>query len=151
MREVNKILVAICFSEYCDDTFRFAVGLAEQLQADLLVANVVNIRDVQAVSTIESMGYSVSSEDYIKGVIEERQAELEKMVAASGFPRDKVRSIFRVGHPVGELLKTIKNEGVDLVVMGTKGRSNHPHIFVGSVAEKMFRKSPVTVVSHRRS
>jgi hypothetical protein len=34
MPEVNKILAAICFSEYCGDTFTYATRLAIQLGAD---------------------------------------------------------------------------------------------------------------------
>jgi nucleotide-binding universal stress UspA family protein len=150
MPEVNKILVAICFSEYCPGTFAYATRLATQLQAELVVANVINIKDVQAVGKIESMGYSISAEDYVKGVKEERRAEFDKMQADSGFPKDKSKIILKVGHPFEELLRITKEEKVDMVVMGAKGRSNLEHLLVGSVAEKMFRHSPVTVVSYRK-
>jgi nucleotide-binding universal stress UspA family protein len=150
MPEVNKILVAICFSEYCLGTFAYATRLATQLQAEIVVANVINLKDVQAIGKIESMGYSISAEDYVKGVKEERRAELDKMIAGSGFPRDKLKTIIRVGHPFEELLKVTKEEKVDMVVMGAKGRSNVEHLLVGSVADKMFRHSPVTVASYRK-
>jgi nucleotide-binding universal stress UspA family protein len=115
-----------------------------------VVANVINIKDVQAIASIQSMGYSISAEDYVKGVKEARQAELEKMIADSGFPQEKTKTIFKVGHPFEELLKITKEEKVDMVVMGAKGRSNIEHLLVGSVAEKMFRHSPVTVASYRK-
>jgi nucleotide-binding universal stress UspA family protein len=150
MPEVNKILVAICFSEYCPGTFAYATRLATQLQAELVLANVISIRDVQAIAKIESMGYSISAEDYVKGVKEERRAELDKMLADSGFPKEKSKIILKVGHPFEELLKITKEEKVDMVVMGAKGRSNVEHLLVGSVAEKMFRHSPVTVASYRK-
>jgi nucleotide-binding universal stress UspA family protein len=150
MPEVNKILVAICFSEYCAGTFAYATRLATQLQAELVVANVINIRDVQGIASIQSMGYSIRAEDYVKGVKEARQAELEKMIADSGFPKEKTKTIFKVGHPFEELLRITKEEKVDMVVMGAKGRSNIEHLLVGSVAEKMFRHSPVTVASYRK-
>ena len=150
MPEVNKILVAICFSDYCPGTFAYATRLATQLQAELVVANIINIKDVQAIGRIESMGYAISAEDYVKGVKEERREELGKMVADSGFPKEKLKIIFKVGHPFEELLKITKEEKVDMVVMGAKGRSNVEHLLVGSVAEKMFRHSPVTVASYRR-
>ena len=53
MPEVNRILVAICFSEYCGGTFAYATRLAAQLQAELIVANVINAKDVKAISKIE--------------------------------------------------------------------------------------------------
>jgi len=118
MPEVNKILVAICFSDYCPGTFAYATRLATQLQAELVVANIINIKDVQAIGRIESMGYAISAEDYVKGVKEERREELGKMVADSGFPKEKLKIIFKVGHPFEELLKITKEEKVDMVVMG---------------------------------
>jgi nucleotide-binding universal stress UspA family protein len=150
MPEVNKILAAICFSDYCDDTFTYATRLAMQLQAELVVANVINIRNVQAVGKIEAMGYAVSSEDYVKGIEEERKAELKQMLAKSGFPKDRIKSVFKVGHPFQELIKVVEEENVDLVVMGPKGRSDHSRILVGSVAEKMSRHSPVSVLIYRK-
>ena len=150
MPEVNKILVAICFSEYCAGTFAYATRLATQLQAELIVANVINAKDVKAISKIESMGYSVSANDYVEGVKEERKAELKKMIAESGFPQEKVSSTFRVGNPVDKLLKLVEKEDVDLVVMGSKGRSDHPRLLAGSVAEKMFRHSPVSVLFYKK-
>ena len=150
MPEVNKILAAICFSDYCDATFYYASRLALQLQAELVVANVINIRGVRAVSTIQAMGYAVSSEDYVKGVIEERKAELKQMIAESGFPKERIKSVFKVGHPFEELIKVVKEEEIDLVVMGHKGTSAHPYLLVGSVAEKMLRHSPVSVTFYRK-
>ena len=150
MPEVNKILVAVCFSEYCGDTLIYATRLALQLQAELIVSNIIDVRDVGAISKIESMGYSISAEDYVNGVIEERGEELEKMITSSGFPKDKVKAHFEVGHPFEELIKVVKEEGVDLVVMGSKGQSDHPRLLVGSVAEKMFRHSPVSVVFYKK-
>jgi nucleotide-binding universal stress UspA family protein len=48
-----------------------------------------------------------------------------------------------------EIKKIIVKEKVDLVVMGVKGRTDLEHILIGSVAEKLFHRSPVTIVSYR--
>ena len=150
MPEVKRIMVAICFSDYCGDTFAYATRLADQLQTELAVVNVIDAKSVTAIGKIQSMGYSISAEDYVDGVKEERKAELKKMIAESGFPKEKVSSTFRVGNPVDKLLKLVEKEDVDLVVMGSKGRSDHPRLLAGSVAEKMFRHSPVSVVFYKQ-
>ena len=149
MPKVNKILVAICFSEYCADTFTYAAQLALQLQAELMVANVINVRDVHAIGTIESMGYAVSAASYVEAIKEERKNQLLHIIADSGFPKEKIKSVFRVGHPFDELIKMVEEEKIDLVVTGSKGRSDHPRLLVGSVAERMFRHSPVSVLFYR--
>ncbi len=45
-------------------------------------------------------------------------------------------------------MKIALRENVDLIVMGLKGRSEIEHVLVGSVAEMMFRRSPITIVSY---
>lgn len=150
MEAIKKVMAAICFSPYCTGTFDLAADIAAKYDAKLILVNVINIRDVEAVSTIESMGYDVQSKKYIETIEEERIAELEAMVDKSHFPRDHTKIIFRVGHPYEEILKAIHQEDVDLLVMGTKGRTDLEHVMVGSIAEKLFRHSPVTVLSNRK-
>lgn len=150
MPEVNKILVAICFSDYCPATFRYATRLATQLHAQLAAVNVINIKDVRAVGKIEAMGYAVHAKDYVQGMIDERTEMCRQMIADSDFPEENVTVIFRVGHPFEELIKVVNEEEVDLVVMGHKGRSDHPHLLAGGVAEKMMRHCPVSVAFYRK-
>jgi len=49
--------------------------------------------------------------------------------------------------PAQEILKTIDSEGIDLVIMGTHGRKGLEHVFFGSVAENVVKKSPVPVLT----
>jgi K+-sensing histidine kinase KdpD len=56
MDETKKILVALAFSEYAEGIFGYAAKLAKRLDAELIVTSIINLRDVQAVGTISSMG-----------------------------------------------------------------------------------------------
>ena len=51
------------------------------------------------------------------------------------------------GDPAQEILKTIEKEGIDLVIMGTHGRKGLEHVFFGSVAENVVKKSPAPVLT----
>ena len=150
MSDIHKILVAIAFSKDSPVIFEYAAKLATDLDAQLVVANIMNVRDVEAISSVESLGYSVSTDDYIKEVTKERRTQLDEMAAKIAFPKEKMQTIIKVGHPFDALLKIIEEESVDMVVMGTKGRTDLEYVMLGSVADKMLRHSPVPVVSFRK-
>ena len=149
MNEIKKIMVAVGFSEYAEGIFNYADKLAAKLGAELIVANIINSRDVEAVSAITNMGYDLDPERYVKELKDERQSAFEEMAKNASLSKDSIKLILEVGNPIDELLKIIIDENVDLVVMGVKGRTDLEHILIGSVAEKLFRRSPVTVVSYR--
>jgi nucleotide-binding universal stress UspA family protein len=98
---------------------------------------------------VASMGYEIDSEHYVEGIKAERENMLNHFIEQSDIDREHVRTIFTVGNPTDELLKLIVSENVDMIVMGIRGRTDLEHIFVGSVAERLFRRSPVPVLSHR--
>ena len=122
MDNVRKVMVALAFSEYAEGMFNFAARFAQSAGAELIVANVINTRDVESVQTISSMGYEVDGEHYVQSIKDERRRLLDGMLAAGPYPRDKIRSVFEVGNPIDVLLKVIEDEGIDVVVMGPKGR-----------------------------
>mgnify|MGYP000138556901 CR=1 FL=1 len=149
MGQTKKILVAMASTEYSRGIFDFAATLATGLEAQLIIASIINSRDIDAVRSVADMGYAVDGDKYVAGIKEVRQQEIEAILRRSTFPKTRIQTILRVGNPVDELIKIAMDESVDMVVMGTKGRTDLQHILMGSVAEKMFRRSPVTIVSYR--
>jgi nucleotide-binding universal stress UspA family protein len=149
MADLNKIMVAVAFGQYTEGIFRYAVRLANRMNADLVVASIINQRDVSAVRRIVDMGYEVDGDHYVSDIKKEREEILAKLISDCGFPADRVKTVIQVGNPVDQLLKILVSEDVDMVLMGVKGRSDLEHVFIGSVADKLFRRSPVTVVSYR--
>jgi len=149
MDEIKKIMVALGFSEYAEGIFNYADMLATKLGAELIVANIINSRDVEAVAAITNMGYDLDPETYIKELKAERRNAFEQIAKNASLSKDSIKLILQVGNPIDELLRIILDENVDLVVMGVKGRTDLEHILIGSVAEKLFRRAPVTVISYR--
>ncbi|MBU0767637.1 MAG: universal stress protein [Proteobacteria bacterium] len=149
MDNVKKIMVALAFTSYSEGLFNYAAQIAKLLNAELIIASIINSRDISAVRMVSSMGYEVDAEHYVEGVKAERREMLEKFLAKSSFNRKNMRTILKVGNPIDELLKLIVKENIDMIVMGVKGRSDLEHVLIGSVAEKLFRRSPVPVISFR--
>ena len=149
MDTINKIMAAVGFTEYSEGLLKYATRIAEGMNAELIVASIINVRDVEAISSVASMGYEVDGKNYVSAIKADRLQTLKRILAKISYPADKVRTIFKVGYPVHELLQIAMAENVDLVVMGIKGRSNLETFLMGSVAEKVFRRSPIPILSYR--
>lgn len=54
-----------------------------------------------------------------------------------------------VGHPAETIVRVAQERGVDLIVMGTHGRTGLSHALMGSVAEKVVRLAPCPVLTIR--
>ncbi len=149
MQPAKKILVAMAFTEYSQGLFDYAAMLAQAMNAQLVAVNIINERDVEAVAKIESLGYDVDGAHFIANSKQERSKALEAIIQKSGFDADRVISVIKVGNPIDELLKITIGESADMIVLGVKGHTDLEHVFIGSVAEKIFRRSSVPVVSYR--
>jgi len=150
MKQIEKIMVPLAFSPYSQGIVDYAVMLARALDAkQLLFVSVVNQRDVDAVETITSFGYEVDGAHYVHENEKTRVAALDEMLKEIDFPEERMKLIITVGKPADKLLKHAVKEEVDMIVMGVKAKSEIVHAFTGSVAEKLFRRSPITIVSYR--
>ena len=145
---INKIMVPLAFSKYSVGILDYAADMAQLMGADLHVVNVISDRDLDAVNKITSFGYKVDSGHYMQTIKEERRNKIDEMSAHLTLPDDKVSFSFLVGDPTSEMLRFVVENDIDAVVMGVKNR-DIKHVFTGSVAERMFRKCPVPVISYR--
>jgi len=159
MYQFQKIMVCVDLSEYSKENIAYAVEFAGTSDVEILLYNVINQRDVDAVEKVEKMfpesvnmenKYRVSVKRYIEAVTAERYKEMKNLIETH-FP-DITKSIsflVGVGYPFEEILKTVEQRKIDLIFIGTKGRGNIARTLLGSNADKVFRHSTVPVVSIR--
>ncbi len=126
-----------------------AVDIAEKYGATLHTLYVV---DVDATS----YGLGTEQVDRIRqGHLDEMPEVKEDAEEATGYVADAAERAgvafeehIRVGEPARAIRKFVEDENIDLVVMGSHGRSGLSRVILGSVAEKVLRRThlPVLVV-----
>ena len=98
-----------------------------------------------ALDTYDPALYRKSIDDRI----EEHRNYLDELENSAGAQVTVAKKIVRTGVPYQELLTAIEQEDPDLLVMGTKGRSNLADTILGSCAHKMFSRCPIPLLSLR--
>jgi nucleotide-binding universal stress UspA family protein len=136
---IRRILLAYDGSDSSDKAFRLAADLAGKYGAELRVLTVAQTPDlgdeVEATAAIEQ------SRLY-------HEALLESIKARAAGDGIEARFELRIGHPARQILDCAEGEGVDLIVMGHRGRGLIDRWRLGSVSHRVisFAECAVTVV-----
>ena len=161
MVEFKKIMVCVDLSDYSKENIAYAVEFAGSSDVEILLYNVINQRDVDAVEKVEKMfpdphnvrmdkQYRVNVKRYVEEVTSERYKEMKNLVETHfANIKDSSSYLVGVGYPFEEILKTVEEKKIDMIFIGTKGRGNLSRTLLGSNAEKVFRHATVPVVSIR--
>jgi nucleotide-binding universal stress UspA family protein len=137
----SDILLPTDGSDAIESVARHAGALARATDATVHVLSVVDTRN-----RFESPSSGIAPAAWEAGERERAERAVESAVAA--LPDDvAVERTVTAGTPAAEILDHATTAGVDLVVMGTHGRTGLDHYLIGSVAERVVRQSPVPVLT----
>jgi nucleotide-binding universal stress UspA family protein len=142
MKAIERILVPTDFSECAGLAADLSAQLGKQLGATIHLITVVDTSPL-----LQAYGnelYRNQRIDYIRN-----QAGLQlDAFARKHFPDlEHVRQGVRDGNTLQEILAAVNSTRSDLIVLGTHGRTGLAYLFLGSVADKVLRKSPVPVLT----
>jgi nucleotide-binding universal stress UspA family protein len=146
---ISKILVPTDGSKTAKKAGAYAVGLAEQLHASIIVMCVVDKRFLisRTVLVKPSSRYVAESiGDYQQEAAERYAGEIKKLSQKKGI---QSRTVIKPGHPVEEIVKEAEKSKVDLIVMGSHGQSALAAATLGSVTYGVIHKDttiPILVV-----
>lgn len=149
MKTINKILVAIDFSEDSLAAADYAARLAKDMGAKLMFTHIYNKRNIDVLNMDAARVPEFSIKEYVDEIMDERKSKLKELARKLKCGRLEVEFNVSIGVPYEALLHEIKEKMPDLLVMGAKGRSNVMDIILGSCAQKMFKESPIPLLSIR--
>lgn len=146
MIQLQRILLPTDFSEYSAAARKYACAFADQFQAELHLLHV--IQDLAPL--VPEPGAALAPPiDYLRELEQNAQAMLGRALDAEWAVGKKITRVVRQGPPFLEIIRYAREANIDLIVLGTHGRTGLAHVLMGSVAEKVVRKAPCPVLSVR--
>ncbi|MBP2045576.1 universal stress protein [Methanobacterium aggregans] len=145
----KKILLPTDGSKYANKAAEHAIWIASESCAEIIVLNVV---ETSSLVGLPAEDLIVKITEMLK---EEGKLAIEHIVEiAEDSPTEakcektiKITSKTKEGSPAEAILKTIEEEDIDLVVMGTSGKHGLDRFLLGSVTEKVVRSAGCPVLA----
>ena len=139
----KKVLFCTDFSENSDTALDYAFGVAKRDEGMLYILHVIPSNPHQSFSEIY-----LTEEDQKRiqaAIKEDLDKRYEDQYLSQIKDKAKVEIVTKSGREDEEILKFTQKQNIDIIVIGTHGRTGIEHVFFGSVAEKIIRNSPVPV------
>ncbi|MGB9937662.1 MAG: universal stress protein [Methanobacterium sp.] len=144
----KKILLPTDGSEYANKAAEHAIWLASSTGAELIVLNVI---ETSSLVGLPAEDLIVRIKEMLK---EEGRKSLEKIsqmteenkIEDECHEEVKLNLITEEGSPSDIIIKKVKEENIDLVVMGTSGKHGLDRFLLGSVTENVVRSAPCPIL-----
>jgi nucleotide-binding universal stress UspA family protein len=150
IQNVKKILAPIDFSEISMEAMRGAMELAKGIGAEVHLVHI--IAPHHHFIPLPLATNAEQSRELVReaAMLEQAEEELKRIKKDEFGDSKNVVTFAEVGHPVQKLLDYAKRNEIDLIMLATHGRTGAEHLVIGSVAEKLVRYAPCSVLVYRR-
>ncbi len=144
--KVQRILFPTDFSDLSKSAEKSACDLANQFGAELHVLHV--LPDLLLTVPQKAAGLLISP-DILADVANSAKDEIQKIPPPAWASGKKAVHAVLVGPICDTIAKYAKENAIDLIVIGTHGRTGLRHILLGSVAERVVQHAPCSVLTVR--
>lgn len=141
---MKRILVPCDFSDPAVQAFKFAVDIAKESRGEVILLNVVELPVMHESVLMPTLSFEEAFIKDMKAHAEKNFAKMKDKWAKEG---PKVTSFVEFGGATPTIRDYVKDNKIDLLVMGTHGASGLKEFFVGSNTEKIVRTSEVPVIA----
>lgn len=138
--QIKKILVPTDFSEESEYAVNYAVLLAKKLQSRILLVHVIEPYTYSVSDAIQVIDHYTALKSIARSMLD----DLQKKLLKEGVKTDVV---VMKGSPYLEIVKRARQTRVDLIILGTHGRTGVQRFLVGSVAERVIRLASCPVLT----
>jgi len=134
---IHKILVPVVFAETSRHAVQQAAWLARRFHAEIILLHVVTPLDYPA-GLLES-GHEITARDLHARIVHRAQEDLDQALRPELDGIAVTRVLLR-GNPAHEIVKTARDQNVDLIVMSTRGEGVFYRFLLGSVTAKVLHE-----------
>ena len=147
MNTLKEILVATDFGEASATALRYGRDLARRFGARLHVLHVVDLLPAR-LGGIE--GYVPNLGNIQREIEEQSATDLDALLSDDDRTSLRACAVLRTStSPAAEIVDYARHNGIDLILVGTHGRTAAARWLIGSVAEKVVRSAPCPVMTVR--
>lgn len=139
---IQKILVGSDFSSYSERALDYALNFAEKFGAEILLIHVIESFNYSVTDSMTVVGHEKALSVTAAALLENQMKRLNNLAI-------NLESHLTHGSPYQEIIKKAEEDEVDLIVLGTHGRSGMEHLLLGSVAERVVRTASCPVLTVR--
>jgi nucleotide-binding universal stress UspA family protein len=143
---IKKILVPFDFGEPAAHALEFAQRLAPTFGASVEALYVVPFVPSTALPIPELGALPMASQDFDR-MAADAEARLHEALAPEDTHHRYLRKTVKIGDPRAQIVAHAAADKVDLIVMGTHGRTGAARLLLGSVAERVVREATCPVLT----
>ena len=142
MKGIKKILVICRMVTHCGEVVHYGALLARQFRAEIFAMNVIHDP-----FGIEGWNLPLPSlaEDYRK-LLEKTRRDMHEIVSQEKQQGTAIRELVLEGKPVDEILKVIKEQNIDLMILPAHEETRLEHFLFGRENEELLRKMPCSIL-----
>jgi universal stress protein A len=140
------ILVPIDFSEHSKKTIKYATRFAAHYRATIRLLHVFQIPDYAVTQYEHRQQGSDQLKNQVDVAEEEARENLEALTNELLSQGMNVKASLRVGYPFEEIILMADSPEIDLIIIGSHGRSGIRRLLLGSTAERVVEHAPCPVL-----